>query len=432
MTGRRHREGLAVLVALLLPFLPTAAPALTFSSAVERFEADGNGYGSVGGAFDLVDEFDDDDIEPNWEILLGTAVESGGKLTLRDPGVVAPLVGLPQEISTVESTVELANGGGDFTITSYWDPTPLALNRQFFFQLYGVSPVIEASGFTVNNFDAETAADVGVPAGYSIGVERIFPFGNPEPPVAHYVSIDPLSITGQIVLRMTFDDTTDLATYSFSLDGGLTFQSPFPSLQVFKLSPDAEILLGAAAVPSSAPPPGCEVVIDPARVRFQKLSSPDGEQNVRMRGNLRLGPGVPPVFDPLTQGASFVASSTIGKTALFQIPPGALGIGGCGPGDGWKVRGRTHTYTNKSGALPPTCDSFSANGLRKAQLRDDRVQHGWIRFAVVAKQTALQPVPGIPAFVAVQIGGQDMEGNPITCGSRLLTCINNVNTQNCR
>src|SRR5262245_53546076 len=127
----RRRGTLVVAIVLLLPSLPTAVHALPFSSSVERFEADGNEYGSPGGALDLVDEFDDSTIAPNWAILLGTATEAGDALTFHDPGVLAPLVGLPQELSVVEGTTDVADGAGNFTLTSYWDPTPLPVNRQF-------------------------------------------------------------------------------------------------------------------------------------------------------------------------------------------------------------------------------------------------------------------------------------------------------------
>src|SRR5262245_13279557 len=176
------RGGLAALLsAVVLSLAPRVGWALPFSSSVQRYEADGNAYGSADGVFDLVDEFDDGVLAPNWAVLLGTAVESGGVLTLRDPGVTIPLVGLPQEISTVESTEELANGQGNFVITSYWAPAPLAANRQFFLQIYGTSPAIEASGLTLSNLDASTAASSGQPVGYSVQFSRVFPVGNEEP-----------------------------------------------------------------------------------------------------------------------------------------------------------------------------------------------------------------------------------------------------------
>jgi hypothetical protein len=68
------RFGWALALAALSPLLlPTTGHALSFSSSVQRFEADGNGYGSADGVFDLVDEFDDGVLAPNWHVLLGSA-----------------------------------------------------------------------------------------------------------------------------------------------------------------------------------------------------------------------------------------------------------------------------------------------------------------------------------------------------------------------
>jgi hypothetical protein len=429
----RCRSAVGLSIALLLPFLPAISRADSFSSSVERFEADGNEFGSVGGALDLVDEFDDGVLAPNWAPLLGTATEAGGKLTLHDPGVVVPLVGLPQELSVVEATTDVANGEGNFTLTSYWNPTALPTNRQFFFQLYGVSPVIEAEGVTVNNLDAAAAASTGAPVGYSIGIERVFPVGNQLPPVSSYVSINPASITGQIVLRMAFDDATDLLTFSFSLDGGATFQSPFAPLQAFVLTPDAEVLLGAAAIPASVPPPACTLPMYSTRVKFQKITLGAGQHAFRMKGQFGVPIGVPPTFNPITQGALFFAQSSDGKAVVYKIPPGALGVGGCGPEDGWLLSGRNYKYLNESGALPPGCAAFSSGGLTKVQLRDERTTRSRIRFVIIAKDMDFLTTGVITTAAAeVGIGGYDVNGNPIACSSALLTCANGATTRSCR
>lgn len=429
MTGRR-RGSLVLAIAILLPSLPTVARAVSFSSSVDRFEADGNEFGSPGGAFDLVDEFDDAALAPHWAILLGTATEAGTLLTFHDPGVVAPLVGLTQEISVVENTTDIADGAGDFTLTSYWDPTPLPINRQFFFQAYALSPVIEAWGFTVNNFDAATAAVAGTPVGYSIGVERVFPLGNQLPPVASYVTINPASVTGRIVLRMSFDDGTNLMTYAFSLDGGATFQSPFPAIQAFMLSSEAEVLLGAAAVPTSVTPT-CSLPMYRASVRFQKLSLPAGQQQFRMKGMFGAGTAFVPDFDPVTQGALLFASNAIGTLALYQIPPGAVGVGGCGPEDGWTHSRRNYTYRNVSGALPPACVPSSSNGIQKVVLRDERDNRSRIRYAIIARGVTFQPGAS-SAGAEVGVGGTDSGGNPVLCSGSLLGCVAKNSGQNCR
>src|SRR5262245_11855404 len=424
------RGGLAALLsAVVLSLAPRVGWALPFSSSVQRYEADGNAYGSADGVFDLVDEFDDGLLAPNWAILLGTAIESGGVLTLRDPGVNVSFVGLPQEISTVESTEELANGLGNFVITTYWDPAPLGTNRQFFFQLYGTNPVIEATGLTVSNLDAEGAAGGGLPVGYSVQFSRVFPLGNQEPPVAHVVPIDFGSVSGAFALRLTFDDATDLMTASFSLDGGATFQSPFPAIQAFKLAPDGELLIGAAAIPTNGPPPACPYVIQPAKVKFQRIDAPPGEQKFRMSGHAHIPLGVPPFIDPPSEGLMLAATTGAGLTQPIIVPGGgAPPNAGCGPKDGWSQHGLSYTYKNFTNLLPPGCTT-SAYGLRKVKFIDSRARNGLIKFSVVAGPTAFLTGGSPPPTATIQIGdpfGQTACATTIglacTASPKVVTC----------
>src|SRR5262245_55280525 len=426
-TSRGIRAG--VVAALVLSALPGRALALPFSSSVQRFEADGNSYGSADGVFDLVDEFDDGVLAPTWSILLGTAFESGGVLTVRDPGVTVPFVGLPQEISTVESTAEVANGLGDFVLASYWDPTLLPANRQFFFQVYGTSPVIEATGVTVSNMDAATAPSAGLPEGFSVQFTRVFPLGNQEPPVTFVVSIDPLAITGPIVLRLSFEDATDLMTASFSLDGGATFQSPFPAIQAFKLSPDGELLLGAAAIPTVEPPPTCPHVIQPVKFKFQRLDAAPGDQKFRISGTVK-SVGVPPAIDPMSEGLTLAATTGTGLAQALIVPGGgAPPNAGCGPKDGWKQRGLSYTYKNFTNLLPPGCAS-SAYGLRKVKLVDKRAQNGTIKFSAVTGPTGfLTGTPG-PAAATIQIGGP--AGQTACANTLAVTCTASSKAITCR
>ena len=92
-----------------------AAPvhAGTFSSSCDRFEVDGNAFGPS-----FVDDFNAA-LGPNWALLLGTAVETGGVLVARDPGFSVQLGAVPFEISTVENALhDIGNGEGSFTMTS--------------------------------------------------------------------------------------------------------------------------------------------------------------------------------------------------------------------------------------------------------------------------------------------------------------------------
>src|SRR5262249_17743217 len=63
--------------------------------------------------------------------------------------------------------------------------------------------------------------------------------------------IDPAAITGPVVLRLAFDDATNVATTSVSLDGGATYQSPLTPTQIFDGHTTATLLLGAD--PQAAP-----------------------------------------------------------------------------------------------------------------------------------------------------------------------------------
>jgi hypothetical protein len=149
---------------------PARASHSVFSASADRFEADGNAYGAADGVADFVDEFDDGTLAPDWAVLLGTAVESGGVMTLKNPGVdIALVFGVGLDISSAENEVELENGLGNFTITSTWEGLP-ALNTGFHFQIYGVGSIYESAGLNVNNLDPTN----GSPAGYSIGQQVIF------------------------------------------------------------------------------------------------------------------------------------------------------------------------------------------------------------------------------------------------------------------
>jgi len=234
---------------------PALAHHLTFSASADRFEIDGNAFGPADGAADQVDEFDDGVLAPNWSVLLGTAVESGGVLTLRNPGADINLVpGAPLDISNVENATDVEDGEGDFTATSYWTGPPTGTNTQIHFQLYGIGATIEAAGLTFANLDADGAGG-GLPVGYSISQEVTFLGSSGGVPQQNTVAINAADITGAIVLRMAFDDATNTMLCTFSLDGGATFQSPFPALHVFQVVPSAEILLGANAIDVGGPPP---------------------------------------------------------------------------------------------------------------------------------------------------------------------------------
>jgi hypothetical protein len=137
---------LTIVLVGLLSMAP-AARASTFSSSCDRFEIDGNTFGPHDGTLDFVDDFDGGSLPPSWSVLLGSAEEAGTDVTAHDPGTGVPLGPTPFEISTVENAVhEIDDGGGDFTMTSRWEPVLPGIDDEFHMQLYAQAPIIEAAG----------------------------------------------------------------------------------------------------------------------------------------------------------------------------------------------------------------------------------------------------------------------------------------------
>jgi hypothetical protein len=221
-----------------------------FSYSVDRFEVDGNVFGPVDGTLDYVDEFDNGTIVPDWVALLGTNLESGGVVTLKNPGTDYTIGGVSVDVSNIENEDAVANGSGDFTATAYWLPSLALTDQEFHFQLYELGPVIESVGLSVGSASAAVPPAI---IGPSISQALTQISGTYNTLAYNTISIDPNDVTGQIVLRISFDDASNTVTNSFSLDGGTTFQSPFPALPAFVGVSEYEFLLGAGVI--EGPPP---------------------------------------------------------------------------------------------------------------------------------------------------------------------------------
>jgi hypothetical protein len=337
-----RRSALAILALLTWCAVPAMAHHLTFSASADRFEIDGNAFGPADGVLDQVDEFDDGVLAPNWSVLLGTAIESGGVLTLRDPGVDISLVpGAPLDISNVENTTDVSNGEGNFTATSYWTGPPVGTNTQIHFQLYGIGPVIEAAGLTFANLDANGGGG-GLPVGYSVSQEVTFLGSGGGVPQQDTVPINAADITGSIVLRMAFDDATDTMLCTFSLDGGATFQSPFPPLHVFQIVPSAEILLGANGIDVGSPPPPPPPSTVTQRPAATKLLVVKGGATPADR---KVTEQMASANDPLTvvPGLGGTLNLRVGDvTQCFHLPQ-----------NGWRFRSSLAAYADAQGVHGP-------------------------------------------------------------------------------
>jgi hypothetical protein len=367
--------------------LPMHAHGATFSATCNRFEADGNEFGSAGGAFDYVDEFDDGTLAPDWLVLLGTAIEAGGGVTVRDPGFPVPLGSTPYEISTIENEQHgVVDGSGSWTALSHWAPTLPSLNTEFHMQLYSTSPIVEAAGISVN--DSAT----GSPAGLSISQSVTQGFGPTFTTItSNAVAISSASVTGEIVLKLALDDTTDLLTCSFSLDGGLTFQSPFPPMHVFNAGvTDYDVLLGAAAFGSAAGPQTARSI----PMKLFDTRNPGGPDARKIVVRVQAQNFVPPNFgDPVTLGATLNVSLD-GVSQCFHMPGGSF----------WSMRsgGFSYRYLDRQGAYGPLKQlAIRRNGRRVLQMKA----------LILGKLGGVLPVPqgttSVEGDVRLSLGGGD-------------------------
>jgi hypothetical protein len=335
---------LTIVLVGLLSTVP-AARAATFSSSCDRFEIDGNTFGPHDGTIDFADDFDGGSLAPSWSVLLGTAEEAGTDVTAHDPGTNVPLGPTTFQISTVENAVhEIDDGGGDFTMTSRWEPVVPGTDNEFHMQLYTQGPIIEAAGLSVNNLSPGVATQQGngALAGYSINQSLTRGVGTGFTTVqSNSVAIDPMQVAGHIALRMSFDDATNMLTCSFSLDGGATFLSPFPPIHIFNMGvTDYDVLLGAAALlPSSATPPVAQGV--PLGVLSVKNPSGPESRRVTYKAVAPRDAGLTLFGNPLSGGATFKVKLDA-VTQCFSMPAA-----------GWSRFGPTFRYRDPGGVYGP-------------------------------------------------------------------------------
>jgi hypothetical protein len=179
------------------------------------------------------DNFDDGVMAP-WEVDHPTAIESSGVVTLSNPGDIDSFqIGnylITEEVSEIRliDNLGVENGAGDFVTTSRWLPIVPAQT-----QLYGMSTYLDSP------LDVYTRAiNIGIinvgplfgdifeaPAGLGIYFQQDLSGIDVE--YTQLFPIDADDITDSILFSTYFDDSTDLFTGSFSLDGGATFLSPF-------------------------------------------------------------------------------------------------------------------------------------------------------------------------------------------------------------
>jgi hypothetical protein len=225
------------ITAVLLGAWPAVAFHTVFDYAVERFEADGNTFGPSDGVPDLVDEFDDGSLAPLWQLAIGTAEESDGLMHLKGPGVHVTVGAVTYDVSEVQGLAKVIDGDGDFTITSRWAAIPGA-GDFIHMSLLLTGGTTAPDSWEFFNLVLQHGSDgrLWIAQSYGKGYELID--GD-----ATDVSVG-MATTGP-VFRIAFDDDANLATLSLSLDGGVSFMTPFPPHVLFDGPTEAIVLLGA-------------------------------------------------------------------------------------------------------------------------------------------------------------------------------------------
>jgi hypothetical protein len=179
------------------------------------------------------DEFDDGIMAP-WVIDDPTAIESGGVVTLSNPGDIDTFLDgnylITEEESEIrfEDNLGVEDGAGDFLSLSEWLPIVPAQNQLYAMRIHMDRPLDEDLGsinIGIVNVGPLMGDAHGVPAGLSIFFEENLEASEIEN--RQIFPVEAEDITDSILFSLYFDDSTDLFTGGFSLDGGAMFQSPF-------------------------------------------------------------------------------------------------------------------------------------------------------------------------------------------------------------
>ena len=234
---------LACLAALAGVAVPASAFHTVFDYAVDRFEVDGNAFGPADGTPDFVDDFND---QSHWYTAYGTSTVVDGRLHVKSPGMRFPgpdWVALDlTEVVSIYPALDVRKGGGDFTATAVLDPIIPPEAQFYHFTLFtfgGASYFNEIFGLDIHTVGGETRIEQHlVVLDLSHGVyQTVQTSGYP---------IVPADLTGQLHFRLSYDDAAGTIVSSFSLDGGVTFVSPFVPVPIFTEGrTEAQFILGA-------------------------------------------------------------------------------------------------------------------------------------------------------------------------------------------
>jgi hypothetical protein len=347
-----------------------------FLYRVERFEADGNVLGVPG----IVDDFNGTSLAPYWYPAYGTSSESNGFLVLSNPGVHFPAPPDPASPSGALLDLSIAasaqptwvyDGHGDFTGTAYWEGVLPAVGHHYHFSLFTFGGqgglYAETFGIALLRRDDDS---VQVEQHLTEIDQYSGTFQNTQ---LLYHDVDPSQATGPFIFRISFNDATNQATTAYSLDGGTTWDSPFPPGVIFQGRTQAQFLLSAdpnagpgnvttTTVPSSTTTstlPGGPCVATGCRqstamfksklvVRDKSNDTADSISWKWKKGALTTLPNLGNPSDWTNYW--FCLGDASGSVYNLELPRGG----------GWNVSGSGITYADYSGTI---------GGLRKLMVR---------------------------------------------------------------
>ncbi|MBU1054357.1 MAG: PEP-CTERM sorting domain-containing protein [Proteobacteria bacterium] len=221
-----------------------AAPS-PYAYSLDRFQVIGNLPGNI------IDEFNDESIAPNWEVYDPTVVESGDMVTFRNPGTVGQITpNISSEMSYIGSMFNMEDGAGDYEGTSTWTNGIPGINQ---FYLMGMSGSEEDISISFANFGPAMSELFGIPTGPVILFDRFKDVETGDFDT-QAMRVMPSDITGNILLRLSFDDVDKLYTGTYSLDGGATFLEPFAPIAPSDASSAPNWYLGAESFEVQAVP----------------------------------------------------------------------------------------------------------------------------------------------------------------------------------
>lgn len=421
MTSRGYLAGIGLGVAVALQAAGAHAFHTVFNYRVDRFEADGNALGAYDGVADVVDEFSAAPLDPYFYTAYGTVSEAGGYLQLTNPGVHFP--GFPDPSSPSGSLLDLSiaataypvrmyDGSGDFSGTAYWEGVIPDVGHHYHFSVYtfGGLPGLfaETFGLAILQRDGGTVeveqhlTEIDQYSGTFQNTQLLF----------H--EIDPADVTGRLVFRIDFDDATNEATTAFSLDGGTTWQSPFPPGLIFQGRTQAQFLLSAdptaagttgtsttTTTPSSSTTTttlpggpcvatGCRLSTLPLKSKLAlKNKSSDTADALSWKWKKGAATGLSDFGQPYATTTYWFCLGDGTGANIFEvaIPPG----GDCGGTICWGSTGSAHMFTDSSGAN---------GGVRKVILRPGEQGKASIVLKAQGVNLALPAMPMVTPVTA--------------------------------